>query len=88
LEEYEYREYPEVDGIKRVSTDRLVLIQINKDEAIKRITAELHGASFGGLYFLIDSSGFRIYIGESSDVRDRIGQHIRSPPLAGSTSTR
>ena len=82
LDAYEYREFPEIDGVKRVTTDRLVLIQVDKDESVRKISAELHGAPFGGLYFLIDSGDFKIYIGESSDVKDRVGQHAKKSPIA------
>ncbi|GEM_PF-2214846 len=81
MEAYEYREFPEINGIKRGSTDRLVLMQVSKEEAIKKIEAELHGAAFGGLYLLVDSANSQIYIGQSSDVKNRIREHIKRSPV-------
>lgn len=83
MDEYEYREYPEVDGIKRGSSDRLVLVQVSKDEAVKKIPEELGGAGFGGIYFLVDDVNSQIYVGETSDVNDRTKQHIKKSPVEG-----
>lgn len=81
MDEYEYREFPEVDRIKRAVTERLVLTQFDKEDAMKKLSAELGGSNFAGLYLLIDASNHKIYIGESSDIKERVKQHIKSSPV-------
>ncbi len=83
MDEYEYREFPETEGIKRAITERLVLTQVEKDDAVNKLSSELGGSKFAGLYLLIDSDNYKIYIGETADIKDRIKQHVKESPKEG-----
>lgn len=81
--EYEYRELPKLQGVKRVMVERLVLTEFDKEEAVKKVSQELSGADFGAVYFLINSNKQEIYIGETADIKNRIKQHCKNSPVKG-----
>lgn len=81
MNEFEYKSFPETQGVKRVVTERLVLSQIRKEKSVKKVKQELSGSDFAGIYFLINTESMEIYVGETSDMINRIKQHCKNPPV-------
>jgi len=81
MEEYEYHEIVDSSGVKAY-TDRLYLLQIQKDKnTIERIDTILDSSNLADLYLLINSQTCQTYVGESSDIKDRIQQHVKKSPV-------
>ncbi len=83
MPEYDFRSLPLIGGIKRATTDGLVLVEIEKKNAVSAADKQLSGASFSGIYFLMSPENKKIYVGESSDIKKRLSDHCKKSPVAG-----
>ena len=67
------------DSVWRVVSDRLVMTVSNKDVAEINLREE-NVDEIACLYLLVDEEEETVYIGETENARDRIGQHRKSGP--------
>lgn len=76
MNDYEYSETPGND-VTRATTNCLYLIDCRKEEVIEKLHEEFKELILAGLYLLLDNTANKIYIGESSNISERLKQHIK-----------
>ena len=76
MNDYEYSETPGND-MTRATTNCLYLIDCRKEEVIEKLHEEFKELILAGLYLLLDNTANKIYIGESSNISERLKQHIK-----------
>jgi hypothetical protein len=69
----------QIENLKITTRELSILIAKRRD--VIRILDALGIITFPCIYLLLELKSNRVYIGETSDVRDRISQHKNFPPL-------
>lgn len=76
---YPYRKTQD-NGVKRADTENIFLLQIPRLEVAKTLEKEFGKFSHPGIYILYHSKLKKFYVGESSDLKNRVDNHMRSDP--------
>lgn len=76
---YDYQEHRQYKGVKRATANIIVSLSADSSSITSAIREELGGLEFSAIYILIDRTSKRSYIGETSDVFNRIKNHLDKP---------